>query len=128
VACSRGVTKSLRNGGTLQPQYSDSLAGRAQIAASTRKLRHRTAPSEAGHFEGSSPSGVGAWLPFILSEHGETPGQTQAQLEQVDVFFQRLVLPPGAHRTIDGQAGRYGPDEPGQSREGSGTTPLTLAG
>jgi hypothetical protein len=67
------------------------------------------------------------WLRRMMLEHGRTPGQSHAQLDQAGVSFQRLVLASDPNRTIVGQAGRHSPDETSQSREGSGITTLTLA-
>ena len=61
-------------------------------------------------------------------KHGKAPGQSRAQLDQAGVSFPCLVLASDPDRAVEGQAGRHGPDETGQSREGSGTAPLTLAG
>jgi len=68
-----------------------------------------------------------SWLRRMMLEHGKTPGQPHAQLDQAGVSFQRLVLASDPDRAVEGQAGRHSPDETSQSREGSGTTTLTLA-
>jgi DNA-directed RNA polymerase sigma subunit (sigma70/sigma32) len=99
VPCSRGVTKSLREGGTLQPQYSDSLAGpseaRAAKGCDEQRVDHDVVAQRARPPNPIPHSSVRIWGRRTLAElTGREPGRDGVDCPACLIRRHQLPEPP----------------------------------
>jgi hypothetical protein len=99
VSCSRGVTKFLREGGTLQPQYSDSLAGpseaRAAKGCDEQRVDHDVVAQRARHPNPIPRSSVRIWGRRTLAERmGRQPDHDGVDCHACLIRSHQLPEPP----------------------------------
>jgi hypothetical protein len=100
VSCSRGVTKFLREVGTLQPQYSDSLAGPSEARAAKRcdeqRIDHDVVAQRARHPNPIPHSSVRIRGRRTLAElTGRQPGRDGVDCPACLIRRRQLPEPPG---------------------------------